>query len=429
MGRILEEEKVLKDSYWHPLPKMVRVRQKFSAPHVPDLKSAIICQLRRPEIAETMTKGQRIAVLVGSRGISRIDEIVATLLKELKGRGTLPFVVPAMGSHGGATNEGQVEVLASLGVTEERMGVPVVSSMEPIKVGEFPSGAPVYFDRNAFTADGIVAVNRVKPHTAFRGEHESGLIKMITIGAGKHLGAKTLHAFGSDRFGTVLVDAFRLICSHVPVKFGVAVVENAYDQPALIEAVPVGHIEKREADLLKEARALMPRIMFDSFDVLIVEQIGKNISGDGMDPNITHRYAVPNIPSRPSYQRLVVLGLTPETRGNAIGVGMADVITRRLVSHIDYDQMYINALASKVVLNLVKVPMTLESDHLAIAVALESCVRVVPGQERVVRIKTTLDLGEIQISETLLPEAAVNDNIEILSEPEPMRFDAEGRLL
>ncbi len=411
------------------LPRMVKVRQNFPSGHITDLQVAVSGQLAGKDISSLIKPGARIAVLVGSRGIARIDEIVAITIMELKKHGAKPFIVPAMGSHGGATAEGQLEVLQSLGITEEKVGAPILSSMDTVELGQASSGLPVYFDRNAAGADGIIPIGRVKPHTAFRYHHESGIIKMLTIGAGKQRGASILHSrFSVHGFGPLLHAAYLQVCRKLPVLFGLAIVENAHEQVAVVEAIPQPLIETREPELLQKAFALMPKIPFSNFDVLIVDQLGKNISGDGMDPNITGRYAV-DIKSDLTYQRLVALDLTPETEGNALGVGMADITTRKLVSKIDYKKGYMNAFTSKIVLATVKIPMTLESDREAIAAAIQTCVCVEPGQEKVVRIKNTLELSEIEISETLLPEAARLPDLSIVGIPAEMQFDAEGNLL
>jgi hypothetical protein len=410
-------------------PQMVRIKQKFPSEYVANVNQEVMLALAKPEIAARIQPGKRIAVLVGSRGIADIDCIITALVSKLKSLGAAPFIVPAMGSHGGATAAGQLEVLESLGITEEKVGAPIISSMETVEVGTLASGIPVYFDKNAFYADGIIPVGRVKPHTAFRACRESGLVKMIAIGGGKQRGAEALHSnFNVATFDQILLAVYHYVRQKANILFGVAIVENAYEQIAHIEAIPAECIEQREPELLKKAWQFMPRILFDHFDVLIVEQMGKNISGDGMDPNITGRYAT-SLTGGPSYQRLAVLGLTPESHGNALGVGMADVTTRRLVSEIDYAKGYMNAFTSKIVFDFVKVPMTMENDKAAIAVAIKSCSRIAAGEEKVVRIKTTLDLSEIQISTALLPQAANQDNIEILGAASPMRFDDAGTLL
>ncbi len=403
-------------------PKMVKVRQRFHCPETGDLRGKIREELMKPGIDRLIRQNMRIAVLVGSRGVARIDEIVFEVIQFCKMKGAVPFIVPAMASHGGATAGGQRDLLKALGVDEERMGVPIVSDMEPERLGETASGVRVYFDKNALNSDGIIVINRIKVHTAFRGEHESGLVKMLAIGAGKQKGAESLHSNGADTFGTLLPEAFRMIKAKAPVLFGVAVVENAHEQVAHIEAVHAENILEREAELLKLSRELMPKILFNSFDVLIVEELGKNISGDGMDPNITGRYAVPGIRGGPDYQRLVLLDVTDQSHGNAIGVGMADVTTRRLVSKINYEYMYMNAFTSKMVMSLVKIPMVCETEREAIAVGLRTCVRVREGEHRIVRIKNTLELSEIQISLPMLKEAAGRDDIDILTEPFEMAF-------
>jgi len=412
-----------------PLPKMVKVRQHFSAGHIANLQAAVSGQLAGKEIAQLIKPGARIAVLVGSRGIAKIDDIVAITIRELKRHGAEPFIVPAMGSHGGATAEGQIEVLQSLGITEEQVGAPIISSMDTVELGRASSGLPVYFDRNAAGADGIIPIARVKPHTAFRYRHESGIIKMLTIGAGKQRGASILHSrFSVNGFGPLLYAAYLQVCRKLPVLFGLAIVENAQEQVAMIESIPQKLIEKREPELLQKAFELMPKIPFKNFDVLIVDQLGKNISGDGMDPNITGRYAV-DIKGDLAYQRLVALDLTPETEGNALGVGMADITTRKLVSKIDYEKGYMNAFTSKIVLATVKIPMTLASDREAIAAAIQTCVCVEPGQHKVIRIKNTLEISELEISETLLAEVEKKDGLEILGQSFEMNFDSKGNLL
>lgn len=410
-------------------PKMVTIRQHFSTPSITNIKEAVTREFHKPAISSLIRPGARIALLVGSRGIGRIDEIVKAAVRQVKDLGGVPFIVPAMGSHGGATAEGQIDVLTRLGVTEEAVGAPIISSMEPVELGLSSAGLPVYFDKNAAAADGIIPIARVKAHTAFRYKCESGMIKMLTIGAGKQMGASTLHSmFSVDGFGPLLYATYLQVCSRLPVLFGLAIVENAYDQPAIIEAVLQKDIEYREPELLKKAFEYMPKIPFKNFDVLIVDEIGKNISGDGMDPNVTGRYATA-IKGDMNYQRLVVLNLTPETHGNALGIGMADVTTRKLVSQIDYQQGYMNAFTSKIVMDTVKVPMTLDSDKEAIAVALKTCVAVQPGMHKVVRIKNTLHLGELEISDTLLPEAKPMANIDIVGSPAEMKFDAQGNLI
>lgn len=404
-------------------PKMVRVRQRFESPKVENLRDKMERELSKTEIEGLVGEGMRIAILVGSRGIKRIDEIVHEVIKFCVEKKAIPFIVPAMASHGGATDEGQKDLLRSLGIDEQSMGVRIISDMLPERLGETIGGVPVYFDKNALAADGVIVINRVKAHTAFRGEHESGLVKMLTIGAGKQKGAESLHSQGADTFGILLPEAFKVIKAKADILFGVAVIENAEEKTAHIETVHADRILERETELLKLSKKLMPKILLDHFDVLIVDELGKNISGDGMDPNITGRYAVPGISGGPNYQRLVLLDVTDQSHGNAIGIGMADVTTRKLVSKINYEFMYLNAFTSKMVLDLVKIPLVCETEKEAVAVALRTCVRVKKGQERIVRIKNTLELSEIQISVNLLKEIENSNNFDILTEPFEMEFN------
>ena len=410
-------------------PKMATVKQNFECPEISDLESAITEQFSRQEIDERIQKGSKIAVLVGSRGIAGINRIVLSVITELKKRGALPFIVPAMASHGGATEQGQRDLLASYGISEQTMGVEIRSTMMPEKIGVTNSGVNVWFDVNALHADGVIPINRIKAHTAFRGPHESGLIKILTIGAGKQKGAESLHSHGADTFATLLPEAFEIVRRHAHILFGLGIVENAREKTARIEAIPAEAIAAREEQLLKLANSLMPKILFRQFDVLVVCQTGKNISGDGMDPNITGRYAVPNLSGGPDYQRLALLDVTAESHGNAIGVGMADVTTQKLISKMKLEFMYINAFTSKMVLPLAKLPIIAAEDREAIGVALRTCVRVKKGMERVVLIKNTLELAKIAVSEPLLAEARNDSAVEVLSEPQEMQFDAGGNLL
>ncbi len=384
------------------IPPMAEIRQNFDAVGIANIETAVQKEIARPEIAASLKKGAIIAVLVGSRGVAQISAITRAVIEELKKKGCTPFIVPAMASHGGATEHGQRDLLASYNITPESMGVEIRSVMQPEQIGVTAAGVPVWFDSCALAADGVVPINRIKAHTAFRGPRESGLIKMLAIGAGKQKGAETLHSYGADRFAELLPEAFGIIRKKAHVLFGIAVVENAHDQPHRIEAVPAETMLDREPELLQLANKLMAKILIPEFDVLIVQQTGKNISGDGMDPNVTGRYAVPGMSGGPVYQRLALLSVTPESHGNAIGMGMADVVTQRLVENSNFGFMYLNAFTSKMVLPLVKIPLIAANDREAIAVALRSCVRVRKGHERIVMIKNTLKLSRIAVSETLL---------------------------
>jgi len=410
-------------------PKMVKVRQKFECPQIDDVGAMVASEMKKPEIEQKIRHGARIAVLVGSRGISQIDRIVRSVIDELKAKGAEPFIVPAMASHGGATEAGQCDLLGSYGITEQSMGVKIRSTMIPEEIGVTPGGVRIYFDVNALHADGVIPINRIKAHTAFRGPRESGLIKMLAIGAGKQKGAESLHSHGADTFATLLPEAFHVIRQHVNVLFGIGIVENCNERAALLEAIPVEDIENREVELLKLANRYMPRILIDRFDALIVGESGKDISGDGMDPNVTGRFAVPNMQGGPEYQRLALLDVTEESHGNVAGVGLADVTTRKLIRKANLQFMYMNAFTSKMVIPLVKIPMVALDDRQAIGVMLRTCVRVEKGREKVVYIKNTLEVKDIWVSETLAENLYGDGRFKILSEPFAMQFDADGNLL
>jgi len=411
-----------------PLPRMVKVRQKFAAPEVADLIGTLRQELAKPGTGDRVKPGMRIAIAVGSRGVAQIETITRVTVEEIKKRGGIPFVVPAMGSHGGATAQGQQQVLAELGVTEASVGCPIISSMEVVEVGRLPSGLAVLIDKTAFEADGIVVINRVKSHTAFHGHSESGLVKMLSIGLGKQKGADSCHAYSFKHMAEHIVEMAKIKLERCRFLFGVATVENAYDHVAKIVAVPAEKMIEVDQTLLIEAKANMPRIMFDPMDVLIVDRIGKEISGDGMDPNITGRYPTPYASGGPVVNKLAVLDLTEKTHGNANGMGAADFTTRKLVDKADWDSTYANALTSTVC-EPIRIPMVLASDREAICAAVKTSFARDLKKVRLVRIKDTLSLGEVYISESLLPEAEANPDIEICGSLSEMKFDADGNLV
>ena len=411
-----------------PIPRMVKVRQKFDAPVVPDYRETLRQEIAKPSIVAKITPGMRIAVAVGSRGLAELPGIVRVTVEELKKYGAHPFIVPSMGSHGGATPQGQVDVLANLGVTEESAGCPIVSSMDVVEVGRLPNGLSVLIDRHAYEADGIVMVARIKAHTAYHGSCESGLAKMLTIGLGKQRGADSCHAYSFKYMSEFVVEMAKIKLKQCNILFGVATVENAYDQIALIEAVPAEKLVERDQELLPFAKASMARLLLSKMDVLIVEQIGKDISGDGMDPNITGRYPTPYASGGPDISKLVVLDLTERTHGNANGMGPADFTTRKLLNKVDYEITYANALTSAIC-EPIRIPMVLDNDREAIMAAIKTCYALDLTKARVARIKDTLHLGEIYISEAMLAEAAQHPQIEICGELEPMQFDDAGNLL
>ncbi|WP_230126428.1 lactate racemase domain-containing protein [Bacillus sp. CECT 9360] len=398
------------------LPEMIKIRQKFNAPELADTAREVHTAIKEGDVLSRVSPGDRVAIAVGSRGVADIAIITRETVNAIKSVGGEPFIVPAMGSHGGATAEGQIDVLLQLGVTEETVGAPICSSMEVVKLGELPNGLPVYIDKFAYESDKIVVINRIKPHTAFRGPVESGLMKMITIGLGKQKGAEAAHAFSFKYMAEHVLEMTKITMKKTPIIFGVATLENAYDRPAKIVAVPAEKIEEMEPELLREAKSYMPKIYFDSIDVLIVDELGKDISGDGMDPNITGRYATPYASGGPEITRIVVLGLTEKTHGNANGIGMADMTTKAVMDEISWEKGYANALTSTVTA-VVKLPMVLDTDELAVKAAIKTCNAFDLEKAKIVRIKNTLEIGEIWISESLLAQAKKIADIEILSNP------------
>ena len=409
------------------LPHVVPVRYHLRT-QVPigDIVRAVEDQLSRSEIAERLRPGQRIAIGIGSRGIGRLAEITAALVQGLRTRGVEPFVVPAMGSHGGATAAGQREVLERLGVTEERVGAPILSDMATVEIGRTDDNIPVRLDRNALGADGIVFIARVKPHTAFRGTYESGLAKMVAIGLGKQSGAAACHAAGFRDMARRVPGLAAVALARAPIQFGLAVLENAHDQPYKLLAVPAERILDDEPALLLEAKEAMPKVPFEQLDVLVIDQIGKNISGDGADPNISGRYPTPYATGGPDVAKQVVLDLTDETDGNGNGLGTADFTTVRAVSKFNLGQTYPNGLTSTVV-GPTHIPTILPNDRLAFQAAVLTC-NAVGHAPRVLRIANTLKLGEFVVSTDLLDEVRANPDLEILGSPRPIDFDADGNL-
>ncbi len=410
-----------------PLPRMVKIRQTFNADEILDVSAALSTALVDSGQLKQIKPGMNIAIAAGSRGVAQIATLVRTTVAEVKKQGANPFVVPAMGSHGGATAAGQAEVLAHLGITEEYVGCPIVSSMEVVEITRLPNGMPVYIDKNAYQADGIIVINRIKPHTAFRGTNESGLVKMITIGLGKQKGAESCHAYGFKHMHSLIPAMAQEMLKLAPIMFGIATVENAYDHVAKVIVAGAAELIETDRQLLTEAKAAMPRIEFSPIDVLVIEEIGKDISGDGMDPNITGRYPTPYPTGGPEVSKMVVLDLTEKTGGNANGVGTADFTTRRLVDKTDFQSLYANGITSTVV-RPNAIPMTLDCDLDAIRAAVKTSNALDLSKVRLVRIKNTLQLGEIMISEAMLPDALSLANVTICSEPFEMQFDEQGNL-
>lgn len=410
-----------------PIPKMAKVKVNFDNSKIEHLSPVLLSKLIREEITKQIKPGMEIAVAVGSRGLDRLVELTKTTVKFLQDHGAKPFIVPSMGSHGGATAEGQREVLAHLGVTEESVNCEIRSSMEVVKLGELPNGLPVYVDKHASEADGIVVINRIKPHTAFRGPVESGLMKMISIGLGKQKGAEACHQLGFKYMAENVPAMAKMIMAHKPILFGVATIENSFDKIVVVATMTPDEMIEKEPDLQLKAKSLLPKLFFDQIDVLIIDQIGKNISGDGMDPNITGRYPTPYAYGGPDVNKMAVLDLTPQTEGNANGVGTADFTTQRLVDKMNLEVTYANGLTSTVVAPT-KIATTLPNDQQTIQASIKTSNILDFHQVKMVRIKNTLELSEIEVSEALLEMVNNHPQMEAMTPLYELSFDENGNL-
>ena len=409
------------------IPRMFPARQNFSSEEIQDWREALKKAIKEAGAESSVHPGMRIAITAGSRGIDHIADYLRFIGECLRSQGAEPFVVPAMGSHGGATASGQILVLKELGISEESVGMPIRASMDTVLVGITPGGLPAYTDRIASEADGIILLNRVKAHTQFRGAYESGLLKMLAIGLGKQRGAECCHRLGLDHMSKNVEDISRFLLGRLPVLFGIGLIENAYDHTMDIVGVPARELPDREPALLERAKRNMPRICVPDMDVLIVDRIGKNFSGSGMDPNVTGRFYSKAVPAVPAAQRITVLGLSNETHVNACGLGVADTTTRRVAEHLDRESMYINSLTSRVAESS-RIPMYFETDREAIQAAIMLSGKRDPTQLRMARISNTMQLEQILLSEALLEEAQCQ-GLQIIGPAEPMRFDRAGNLL
>ena len=411
------------------LPKVVRVQQNFDATHITDIPKEVAEQIGKLSLQSRLKPGQTVAITGGSRGVANIAVIIRSVVDELQKLGVRPFIIPAMGSHGGGTAEGQRLVLEHYGITESSMGAPVRATMETTQVGETPQGIPVFLDNYALEADHVVVVNRVKPHTDFDGDIESGLCKMMAIGLGKHTGAIQYHRANIKHgYYTVITNVSRVVRANCKILFGLGIVENAYDETAVIEAMLTPEIENSERRLLAIAKSNLARIPFDQGDVLVVDEMGKNISGAGMDTNVIGR----NVSQReraavkPWFTRIFVRDLTEESYGNAVGIGLADLVSRRLVNKIDYTPTYINAITSTNV-EAARVPVTFDTDREAMETAFSTCGNSVEAC-RMIWIKNTLKLDQFIATEALLDEIGSKPHLKVLERLGELSFDGKGNL-
>ena len=412
-----------------PLPDVVEVHQGFPRPRVDDIEAAVRAEWRKDGIGSAVRPGMEVAIAAGSRGIADVASFIKALARCVRDAGATPFIVPAMGSHGGATAEGQLRILSSLGITEAFCEAPIRASMEVVDLGTTARGTPVYLDRHAHGADGVIPVARVKAHTDFRGSVESGLLKMCAIGLGKHAQALALHSLGVEGIRDHMVDVGRHVAGSGRVMFGLAIVENAYDEAAILEAVAPSDFEERDAALLRAYRGWMPHLPVEDVDVLVVDRMGKNYSGTGMDTNVIGRLRILDQaePPSPRVKYVVVSDLTEESHGNATGIGLADFTTERLRGRIDYPVTYENVLTSTFV-ERAKVPIVLPHDRAAVEAAVRCTWGVPPESSRLVRIPNTLHLERLQVSVPLVPELLERGGAEVLGKPFALPFGPDGHL-
>jgi hypothetical protein len=410
------------------LPRVAPVRQRFDRPRLADIEGEITRQITTGGFFSSLKKGQNVAVTAGSRGISNMPLMLRTLVREIRKIGCEPFIFPAMGSHGGATAQGQAEMLQGMGIDEKSVEAPIRSSMETVQIGETDGGLPVYVDAYADKADAIIVVNRVKPHVAFSGPYESGLMKMIAIGVGKQLGADFCHRMGFGCMAENIPAIAKMTIARKNIVCAVGILENAFHETARIEIMRGTDIERRELELLKAAALLTPRLFFDQLDVLILDEIGKDIAGTGFDTSVAGRYHTPHRTGGPQITRMLALDLTEASHGNANGVGILDFTTRRLYEKFRPEHTYPNALTSTVPLS-VKMPMVLKNDRQAIQAAVKTCNVEDRDAVRLVRVKNTVALENIWVSEILAPYCEQHPNLEVLGPAVPFAFREEGNLL
>ena len=411
------------------IPPLATAEQLFCTDHIEDPERITSDELSRACIADTIKPGMSIAITAGSRCPANILEVTRTIVGFIKSKGAKPFIIPAMGSHGGATAEGQRAMVESTGITEASVGCPIISSMDVEHLTDLDDGRPVFIDKNAYNADGIVIINRIKAHTSFTAPHESGLVKMCAIGLGKQYGAAVIHSKGLEGLGPEVQVFGKTILKTAKILFGVGLVENAYHQTYAIKALLPEEILTEEPKLLAKAKELSASILFEHLDVLIVDQLGKNIGGPGFDPHVLHQffYGHPLNNERRRAQRIVALDLTEESHGTAMGGGVVDFLTKRFVDKFDRNATYCNIITNKQVEHA-RISPYFNSDKLAIQAAIKTLKHGDPDNLRIARIKNTLSLGTIQISEALLKEALEMPNIKIISELKPLLFDENGNL-
>ena len=414
------------------IPRMFRAEQVFPREHIApgEIPSVVERELSREPFRSKIRPGMTVAVTAGSRGIANVDIITRAVVDFVKARGAVPFIVPAMGSHGGATAQGQLDILAGYGITPDTMGCEIRSSMEVVELGVSGTGMPVYLDKNAYSADGIILSCRLKPHNAFRGPYESGPCKMMTVGLGKQVGASIVHGDGMDVIAQNIPTMAKVVLEKANILFAIPCIENAYDETCRIEAIPAEKILEREPELLKFAFANMPRLIVGEADVLVVDNVGKNFSGTGVDPNIAGTFSTPYASGGLKVQRTCFLNLTKESHGNGLGCGLASAITKKIFDDIDAEQMYPNCITSTVLASA-RIPCVVGTDKEAIQICIKTCNKIDQDHVRVVRIANTLHIGEIMLSEEYYGDvkAGKYPGLEALDEPAELEFDEDGNVV
>jgi len=411
-------------------PKMVLASRTFENSPIKDVAQLLIERLSDVGLSKRIFPGQKVAITAGSRGVTDMAFVIKTLVTQLKRLGAVPFIVPAMGSHGGATAEGQESILKEYLITQETTGAPIKSSMDVKHIGNTIHGVPVYVDTNAFNADHIIVVNRVKPHTDFEGEIESGLTKMMAIGLGKRQGAETYHnAILEHGYYETFTTVANVVLEKAPITLGIGIVENQLDQTEKIGVAWREDMLILDRELLVKAKSVFPRLPFDQIDLLIVDEMGKDISGAGMDQNIIARTVIKlgTVPKTPKIRRIFVRDLTPASHGTATGLANADFTTTRLVNKIDRHATYMNCLCSCEPA-MAAIPPYFDTDREAIEIALKTIGLTSPEDARVVHIKNTLHMEIMSVSKVFLTEIEAIDNLQIHGEPSPLSFDGDGHL-
>lgn len=408
------------------LPNVYKVKQKFEKEKIDDVRGDLIKKLNAK--SWDIKKNQKIAITAGSRGISHYELLLKTIVDFVKSKGAIPFIVPAMGSHGGASAYGQEKMLKNLGIDKKTMGCEIISSMEVVKIGYAHDNLPVYIDKNAYRGDGIIIFNRVKMHTSFRGKYESGLIKMISIGLGKRKGADAIHAERFEHMADNILACAKVSLEKLNIIGGVCTIENGYDEVADIFVLDKNEILQREPQILQKSKSLMPRIYLDDIDVLIVKEIGKNISGTGMDTNVIGRFHTKAASGGPNITKVGILDLSNESLGNANGVGLADFATKKLYNKINFDYTYLNALTSTEP-NSIKLPMILDNDELVIKACAKTCGILDSNKIKLVIIENTKNLNELYMSKVAYDSVVEKNKVEIISNEKEISFDEEGNLI